>query len=98
MRVMGKVFIVVTAAIASYSIINAENKPKEAIKQGAIISGGAGGGWLAGLAVSSICGSDARVCAIAVVLAGTIAGGLAAEAVTDSFDEELEEFTQWGML
>lgn len=65
------------------------------MRQGAIIGGGAAGGWLAGLAVSSICGPGAPVCAVAVVLVGCIAGGMAADAVVDTFDEELEEFTKW---
>ncbi|MBP4047422.1 hypothetical protein J9884_20475 [Chromobacterium violaceum] len=30
-----------------------------------------------------------------VMLAGSAAGGLAAESVADAFDDELEEFSKW---
>lgn len=60
-----------TASIATYEILNAENKSKEAIKQGIGIGGAIAGGWLAGLGVSAICGPGAPVCAIAVVLVGS---------------------------
>ncbi|MDR1662132.1 MAG: hypothetical protein LBR95_06870 [Azoarcus sp.] len=97
LRITGKVFVLVTATIATYSIYSADNKPKETIRQGAIIGGGLGGGALAGLAVSAVCGPGAPVCAIALVLAGTVAGSMIGEAVVDSFDEELEEFTRWNI-
>jgi hypothetical protein len=95
LRILGKVGLLVTAALAVHSIAVADNKPKEGIRQGAIIAGGAAGGWLAGLAVSTICGPGAPICAVAIVLAGTIAGGYAAEKTAEAFDEELEEFTRW---
>ena len=34
LKVMGKVGVLITASLATYEILNAENKPKEAIKQG----------------------------------------------------------------
>ena len=89
--------IVVTIAYAAYEISNADNKAKETIKQGASIGGGIAGTALAGLAVSAVCGPGAPVCAIALLIAGGIAGGLAASAVTDYFDDELEEFTKWSV-
>lgn len=95
LKVMGKVGWVVTATLATYSIAEAENKKKEAVRQGAIISGGVLGGAAAGLAVSTICGPGAPFCAIAVVLAGSIAGGALSETVVDSLDEELKEFANW---
>jgi hypothetical protein len=97
MKVMGKVGLLVTAALAVHSIAIADNKPKETIKQGGIIAAGATGGWLAGLGVTALCGPGAPICAVAVVLVGSIAGGLLADAAIDSFDEELEEFTKWGI-
>lgn len=78
-----------------YSISQASNKEKETIRQGAVISGGMLGGAAAGLLVSTICGPGAPVCAITVMLAGSAAGGLAAESVADAFDDELEEFSKW---
>lgn len=95
LKVLGKVGVIVTAALATHAVLNADNKPKEAVKQGMQIGGGVAGGWLAGLAVSSVCGPGAPFCAIALVLLGSIAGGVAGSVVADSLDEEIEEFTRW---
>jgi polyhydroxyalkanoate synthesis regulator phasin len=97
-RVMGKVFIVVTAAFAAYSIGNAENKAKEIIKQGSVIGGGFAGGAAGGVAAGAVCGPGAVVCTVAIVLIGSIVGGLGAGAVVDSIDDELEEFTKWNIF
>ncbi len=91
---MGKVGILVTAAFATYEILNADNRIKETARQGMIIGGGAAGGFLAGLGVSLICGPGAP-CAIAVVLAGSAAGGIAGSLAADTLDDELEEFSKW---
>lgn len=98
MLIMGKLGVLVTAALATYQILNADNKPKEAARQGIIIGAGAVGGILAGMGVSALCGPGAPICAIAVVLAGTIAGGVAGEAVASTLDEELEELTHWDIF
>jgi hypothetical protein len=98
MMIMGKLGILVTAALATYQILNAENKPKEAARQGIIVGGGAAGGILAGMGISALCGPGAPICAIAVVLVGTIAGGVAGGVVADSLDEELEEFSHWDIF
>ena len=45
--------------------------------------------------VSSICGPAAPACAVAVVLLGSMAGGIAGSVVADTFDEELEELSHW---
>lgn len=95
LKVIGKVGIIVTAALATHAVLNADNKSKEGIKQGIQISSGAAGGWLAGLAVSPVCGPGAPVCAIALVLLGSVAGGLFGSVVAYSLDEEIEEFTNW---
>ncbi|WP_339499046.1 hypothetical protein [Pseudomonas silesiensis] len=95
LNVSGKVLIVVTIAYATYEIANAENKPKEAIKQGVIIGGGAAGTALAGLAVSPLCGPGAPFCAIGLMLAAGVTSGWAASKLVDKFDDELEEFAQW---
>ncbi|HEY3590268.1 MAG TPA: hypothetical protein VGL07_09335 [Buttiauxella sp.] len=95
LKVIGKVGILITASLATYEILNAENKPKEAIKQGVQIGGGVAGGWLAGLAVAPICGPGAPVCALALILLGSTAGGIVGSMVADSLDEEIEEFTTW---
>jgi hypothetical protein len=98
MRIMGKVGILITATFAVYEIMNADNKVKETARQGIIIGGGAAGGGLAGLTVSAFCGPGALVCAVAIVLAGSIAGGIAGSLAADSLDEELEEFSKWKIL
>lgn len=95
LKVSGKVLIVVTIVYATYEIANAENKKKEAIKQGITISGGFAGTALASLAVSTVCGPGAPFCAIGLMLAGGIASGWAASKLADSLDDEIEEFTQW---
>lgn len=95
LKVIGKVGVIITAALATHAVLNADNKPKEGIKQGVQIGGGVAGGWLAGLAVSTVCGPGAPVCAIAIVLLGSVAGGLLGSVVADSLDEEIEEFTTW---
>ena len=56
MLIMGKLGVLVTAALATYQILNAENKPKEAARQGIIVGAGALGGVLAGMGVSAFCG------------------------------------------
>jgi hypothetical protein len=98
MQLMGKLGILITAALATYQILNAENKIKETARQGLIVGGGAAGGILAGLGVSALCGPGAPICAFAVVIVGTIVGGVAGGTVADSFDEELEEFSHWDIL
>jgi hypothetical protein len=95
MRAMGKVFVVITALVATRAICQADNKIKESAKQTAIIGGGAAGGYLGGLAASSACGPGAWVCAIGWTLVGTLTGGFVAESVVDSLDDELEEFSKW---
>ncbi|MBD2791585.1 hypothetical protein ID852_19325 [Xenorhabdus sp. 42] len=97
LKVIGKVGIIMTAILATHEILNAENKPKEAIKQGIQIGGGVAGGSLAGLSVSAVCGPGAPVCAIALVLLGGIAGGIAGSVVADALDDEIEEFTRWSI-
>jgi hypothetical protein len=95
MRVMGKVGILVTATIATYEILNADNKVKESARQGIIIGGGVAGGFLAGLGVSALCGPGAPICALAVILVGGAVGGAAGGFAADALDDELEEFSHW---
>lgn len=95
LRIMGRVFIVVTGVLAGYSIITAEDKKKEALRQGAILGGGLVGGALAGLGVGAICGPGAPVCAIAVMLLGGFVGSFAADVTFDEYEEEIDEFLTW---
>lgn len=98
MMIMGKLGVLVTAALATYQILSAENKTKETARQGIVVGSGALGGVLAGMGVSAICGPGAPICAIAVVLVGSVAGGLAGGVVADSLDEELEELSHWDIF
>lgn len=95
LKVSGKVLIVVTIAYAMYEIANADNKPKEAIKQGITIGGGAAGTALASSAVLTVCGPGAPICAVGLMLAAGVASGWAASKLADSLDDEIEEFTRW---
>lgn len=97
MQIVSKVALLATAAWATYSVMTADNKFKELLSQGAILGGSAGGGMLGGLGASAVCGPGMPVCAIAFVLIGSVTGAVLAEKAVDSLDEELEEFTRWGM-
>lgn len=98
MSVMGKVGIIMTAVLATYQILNADDKAKETARQATILGGGAAGGLLAGLGISAICDPGAPACAIAVVLIGSIAGGIAGGVAADTFDAELEELAHWDIF
>lgn len=98
MLIMGKLGVLVTAALATYQILEADNKPKEAARQGIIVGGGAAGGVFAGAGVIALCGPGAPLCAIAVVLVGSVVGGVAGGLVAESLDEELEEFSHWDIF
>ncbi len=108
LRVSGKVLIVVTITYATYEIINADNKPKEAIKQGITIAGGAAGTRSAGLAVSTVCGPGAPFCAIGLMLAAGVTSGWVASKLADSMDDgdrrvyqvenQLEQRKLWSAL
>lgn len=98
MSAMGKVGIIITAVLATYYILDADDKAKETARQATILGGGAAGGLLAGLGVSAICGPAAPACAIAVVLIGSVAGGIAGGVAADTFDAELEELAHWDIL
>jgi hypothetical protein len=95
MRIIGKVGILVTATLATYEIVSADNKVKETARQGLIVGFGSLGGLVAALGISSICGPGAPVCAVALVLLGSTTGGIAGSLTADYMDEELEEFSKW---
>ena len=97
LEILGKITLLMTATLAIYAIANADNHAKESIRQGVAISGGVAGGILASLGVSTVCGPGAPVCAIALILAGSISGGILASEVNDMLDEEYEEWTKWNI-
>jgi len=97
LRIAGKVGILITAAIAVHTILTANDKLSEAARQGTVIQGGVLGAYLAGLAVSSICGPGAPFCAIAVVIIGTTASSVVTESALDIYTDEIKEFRTWGI-
>lgn len=98
LRIMGKVCLVMTAVLAVHAVAIADDKPRELVRQGAAIGGGLVGGSLAGaLLVTPVCGPGAVVCAVAVVLMGSVAGSLTAMQLERTAEEELEEFARWNL-
>ncbi|WP_434716070.1 hypothetical protein [Paraburkholderia sp. A3RO-2L] len=91
----GKVFTLMTALLSVYSVATAKDKVSEANRQASGISGSLLGGALAGMAVGSICGPGAPVCAFVVVAAGSLAGAEVAERANDLYQAELQEFMKW---
>lgn len=97
LKVAGKVSMLITGALAAQSILASRNKVREFARQGTVIQGGILGGFLAGFAVSTICGPGAPVCALAVSLVGVTFGAMVTEAAFDAYEDELEEFSAWGI-
>ncbi|CAG4895483.1 hypothetical protein [Paraburkholderia saeva] len=95
LQIGARVAVLVTAILATGEIIGAKDKLKEVARQGSIIAGGMIGGVVAGLGVSFVCGPAEPLCAAAVVLIGSNAGGMAAEAANDTYQEELPVFIDW---
>ena len=98
LRILGRVTLVATAVLAFHAVAIAENKPREFVRQGALIGGGMVGGAVASaLFVAPLCGPGAILCAVAVVLLGSVAGSLAADAMEQVAEDELEEFLRWNL-
>lgn len=93
--VRGKVFSLMTALLAVYSVSTSKDKVYEVNRQASGIGGSLLGGVLAGMAVGSICGPGAPVCAFAVVAAGSLAGAEVMEKANDLYQAELQEFMKW---
>ena len=90
-------YSIIESSARDRATVTSENKTKATMKQGITVGSGLIGGWLASLSVSTICGPGAPVCAIAIMLAGSIAGSLIGSSVADEFDDELEEFSKWNI-
>lgn len=95
LAVRGKVFLLFTALLATERIIDAQDRVKEAARQGSMIAGGMLGGGIAGFGVSFVCGPAEPVCAVLLVFLGSNLGGMAAEALNDEYQDELGEFNRW---
>ena len=96
LAVLGKVGLIVTAILAVHAVAVADDKPTEAIRQGVLIGGGFVGGGVAGAVLAApLCGPGAVVCAVAIVLLGSVAGSLVADSWMRTAYDELEEFLRW---
>lgn len=95
LQISARVAILFTAILATGEIVAADDKVKEAARQGSIIAGGLLGGGAAGLAVSFVCGPAEPICAVALVLIGSSLGGVAGEAANEIYQEELAVFMHW---
>lgn len=91
----GKVFCAMTAILAIYSVATANDKLREANRHAALVTGSLLGGALADMAVSSICGPGAPICAFVTIAVGSLAGSALTEKVNDMYQAELEEFAKW---
>lgn len=97
LRSAGTGAILLTAGLAAYAILEADDKVTETARQGTVIEGGLLGGYLAGFATASPYGPGAPLCALAVAIAGTATGSLAAEYVLDKYQVEIQELRKWGV-
>lgn len=95
LQISAKVAIIFTAILATGEVVAAQDKVKEAARQGSIIAGGMIGGSLAGLAVSFVCGPAEPACAVALVFIGSNLGGMTGEGINDMYQEELPVFMHW---
>lgn len=95
LQLLGKVTLVASVALAAYDIATADNKLKEAMKQGIGIGAGIAGGAMAGAMVDPLCGPVAPACALVTVSTGAFVGGIYGYFAADMLDDELEELTKW---
>lgn len=91
----GKVGILITGALAAYSIANADDKISETARQATVVGGGMIGTALASAAVGSICGPGAPFCTIAVLLIGSTSAASLTDVAYDLYLEEVKEFQAW---
>jgi hypothetical protein len=73
---VGRGLWVATLAMVAYSVIEAENKAREAARQSVTIGGGIAGGAAGGAVAGLLCGPGAPICATAGVVIGGIVGAL----------------------
>jgi len=89
--------ILLTAGLAAYAILSADDKIRETARQGTVIQGGVLGGYLAGLGTTFLCGPGAPLCALAVAIMGTTAGAMVTEYGFDAYEIEIQELQKWGI-
>lgn len=81
----------VTAGLAAYEILTAENKTAAAVREGASIGGGLAGAWARGQ-LGLFCGPWAWVCSPLGALIGGFAG---AEGMADAADYVTDTVSEW---
>lgn len=70
---------VATAGVAIYNVVQAEDKPKAIVKEGAILGTGFASGAVGGAAVGLLCGPGAPVCVTIGVFIGGALGVIGAD-------------------
>lgn len=95
MRPLGRVLVIFTAAFAGYEIYYAENREKEAYRQGISIGTGIAGGAMGGALGGAICGPGSPICSGIGILVGGAIAGYGTFKLLETFDDELEAFTTW---
>lgn len=76
---LGRSLVVVSAALAVYKIVSAQDKVQAAAREGVVISGGFAGGAAGGALAGLSCGPGAPVCVTVGVFVGGALGALGAE-------------------
>ena len=78
----GRRLLLVSLAVAAYDVAEADDKPREAIRQGALAGAGLMGGWAAGSAAvgMGVCAATAPACVVAIAFVGGLLATYGAEA------------------
>jgi len=78
----GRRMLLVSLAVAVYDVAEADDKPRETMRQGALAGAGIIGGWAAGsaAAVVGVCAATAPVCVGAIAFVGGLLATYGAEA------------------
>lgn len=91
---LGRGLLVVTAAISIVNIWAAENRARQAVREGATLGGGALGAAAASASAGFVCGPAAPGCVLALFIIGGVAGALTMGAAADYVLDETE-LLQW---
>ena len=81
----GRALLIVTLAVAVYNVIEAEDKERQALKEGATLGGGVAGGIAGGAAVFAIASNPAGWVVGLATLVGAALTGVGASEVFDYF-------------
>ena len=86
----GRTFLVATLAFAVYNVATAEDKPRQAAKEGATVAGGVAGGALATVGVVAMVSNPAGWVVGAMMFVGAAVGATGASSTFDYFWPERE--------